>query len=158
MRTALAILCGLVLVALSVAAQQRSKPSIDGVWKVVEQTINDRTLKGDQLGVGYHIYTEKHFAVVRESDVPPRPDVIDVDNATAAQLRAVWGPFVAKMGTYELSGDRLSFTTLVAKNPSNMSGRTASQRFTLDGDALTLEPVERVPGNRAIVLKMVRVE
>ena len=134
--------------------------SIEGVWRVVEQTINDRTLRGDQLGVGYHIWTKGYYCAVRESDVPPRPNVTDTDAASAAELRAAWGPFVAQLGTYKLSADGLSSaTTLVAKNPSNMGqSRVAQGRMRLDGETLVAEPADPNREGRRITLKMVRVE
>src|SRR5437773_250133 len=105
-----------VVAGVSVGAQQRpAQTRLQGVWRVVEQTINERTLAGEKLGLGYYIFTGGYYAVVRESDVPPRPDVSDVTTATGAQLLAMWGPFVAQIGTYELSGDRLLQRILVAK-------------------------------------------
>lgn len=157
-RTVVIGFCG-VLVAFSVAAQQRPQPAIKGVWRVIEQTINDRTLKGHQLGVGYHIYTDKYYAAVRESDVPPRPNVQDPAKATAGELLAAWGPFVTQLGTYEISGDRIVHHALVAKNPDNQrSAGGPGQRFKIEGDMLVLEPIQRVAGARQITLRMVRVE
>jgi len=163
--------CGVVVAAIvvgtSVIAAGQGEPrrtdapkSIEGVWRVVEQTINNRTLRGDQLGVGYHIWTKGYYCAVRESDVPPRPNVTDTDAASAADLRAVWGPFVAQLGTYKLSPDGLtSATTLVAKNPSNMDQvRVAQGRARLDGDTLITEPADPNKEGRRITLKMVRVE
>ena len=151
-------LCALLL-TLSVGAQQPPQPSIKGVWRVVEQTINERTLKGDQLGVGYHIYTDKYYAAVRESDVPPRPQAEDLSKATASEIIAMWGPFVAQLGTYEISGDRIIHTTIVAKNPANQRDQGGpGQRFRIEGNTLITEPVQRVTGQRQITLKMVRVE
>lgn len=150
----------LVVANLSLSAQQRpaSPTSIQGVWRVVEQRINNQTLAGEKLGLGFHIYTDKHYAVVRESGTPPRPDLPNADTATAAQLLATWGPFVAQFGTYEISGDRLTHSIIVAKNPDNMRNRTApGSRFTLEGDTLITEPYGPRDG-RTIVLKMVRVE
>ena len=44
------------------AQTQPATPNvIIGVWRVVEQTINGRTLTGDQLGIGYHIWTKGYF-------------------------------------------------------------------------------------------------
>lgn len=153
-----AITTALGIACILLTAQQRStpQPSIQGVWRVVEQTINDQSLKAPELGAGLHIYTAGHFAVVRETGNSPRPDVSNTDNATADQLRAVWGPFVAQMGTYEISGNVLTEKTLVAKNPSNM-GAASRRRFKLDGNTLTTEPYEQTKG-RTIKLRMVRVE
>lgn len=147
-----------VIASVSTDAQPSRSVPVQGVWRVVEQTINDRTLVGEKLGAGFHIYTAGYYAAVRESGVPPRPDVRDIDKATASELLAVYGPFVAQLGTYKVVGDRLILTALVEKNPSNMAGRSEQRRFRIEGNTLITEPVERVQGNRQITLKMVRVE
>ena len=156
-------LVAMLLISIVVPAssdKQGSGPSeagIQGVWRVVEQTINARTLTGQNLGVGFHTYTNGYFVAVRESDIPPRPVVTDDSNA--AQLLAAYGPFVAQFGTYRVSGDRLTSQILVAKNADN-TGQTGDQQFRLDGTTLILtSPYPPAPpGARNIVLKMVRVE
>lgn len=168
---ALGLGCGVIVTAfalstsLAVGEEAQSAlgstpKSIEGVWRVVEQTINGRTLRGDQLGLGYHIWTKGFYCAVRESDVPPRPNITDTDTASAEQLRAVWGPFVAQIGTYQLSADGLtSSTTLVAKNPSNMgTARVGRGRVRVEGGTLITEPANPNRGGRKITLKMVRVE
>ena len=151
---------GVIVLAFSLSVGlAQSKPSIEGVWRITEQTINDRTLQGEKLGAGFHIYTKGYFAVVRETGESPRPGAGEISTATtAAQLIAAWGPFVAQMGTYKVSGDRLIGTILVAKNPENMKGDSGMQKFTIQGDTLTLEPAEIKPGARVIRLKLIRVE
>ena len=159
MRRMVAVVAASTL-AVSVAAQSSATPaaqsSIKGVWRAVEQTINDRTLKDASLGIGFHIYTDTYFAVVRESDVPPRPSV-PTENATAPQLLAGYGPFVAQLGTYKVSGDLITETILVAKN-AEAAGRSSTRRFRIEGNTLITEPVQRTAGARSITLKFVRVE
>ena len=145
-----------VLIFNGSVIQGQAKPSIQGVWRVVEQTINDRTLKDATLGVGFHIYTARHYAIIRETGVPPRMPA-PIDNASAAQLMAAYGPFVAQFGTYELSGERMSETILIAKNPE-LAGQSSVRQFQFEGNTLVTEPIERTPGARSITLKMVRVE
>ena len=160
MRKTSAVVVVAIVLVWSVSGQQRTvqRSPIQGVWRAVEQTINERTLKDTQIGVGYHIYTDRFFAVVRETGTPPRPNVGNADEATVAQLMAGWGPFVAQIGTYETSGDQLSSVILVAKNP-DATGRKGVERFTLTGNTLTLEPAEPVPaGARSIRMRLVRVE
>ena len=150
-----------LVVAWSSLGAQRPAPqaSIEGVWRAVEQTISGRTLSGQNLGVGFHIYTKGYVAAVRESGTPPRPGITDDGTATAAQILAAYGPFVAQITSYKISGDRLTVQTLVAKNPDNM-GQSHDSRFRLEGNTLILtSPYDTAPpGARTIVLKMVRVE
>ena len=152
----------LVLVWSSVAAQRSaSQAGIEGVWRAVEQTINGRTLTGQNLGVGFHIYTKGYVAAVRESGVPPRPGFRSDGTPTAAQILAAYGPFVAQFGSYEISGDRIISQTLVAKNPENMNRAPGVQRFRVEGNTLILtSPYDKTgsAGERTIILRMVRVE
>ena len=149
-----------VVVCLSLPAQQQPvvKTSIQGVWRVVEETAGGRTITNPNPG--FIIYTAKYFSVVTEAQDIKRPDVTDVDNATAQQLLAMWGPFAAQFGTYEVKGDLLTLNILVAKNPSLM-GTKQVQRFKVDGNTLTTEPF-RDPGgtplSKPISLKLTRVE
>ena len=149
-----------VLGAVSLAqTKPQQVPPIYGVWQVVEQTIDGRTLSGVNLGLGFHIYTPKYFAVVRESGTPLRPAPGNADTATAAQLLAAWGPFVAQAGTYEMSGDMVTERVLVAKDVANMQsgGAGVARRYRLEGNTLTIEP-SRDDGGRNVTLKLIRVE
>jgi hypothetical protein len=141
------------------SAQTRPEkvPPVYGVWQVVEQTIDGRTLSGSNLGLGFHIYTPKYFAVVRESGTPPRPQP-DGASATAAQLLAAWGPFVAQVGTYEAAGDLVTERVLVAKDVANMQpgGAETVRRYRLEGNTLTIEP--REPKAGGVTVKLIRVE
>lgn len=160
MRTTLVLVLGTAIALSTRPLAQRStsssQPSIKGVWRAVEQTINDRTIKDANLGVGFHVYTDGYFAVIRESGTPPRPPA-PVENATAEQLMAAYGPFVAQFGTYQVSGDVISETTLVAKNPER-AGQSGKERFKIEGNTLLLEPAEPLPGGRIVRLRLVRVE
>ena len=166
------LLAGVVLMAvldgslqpLTIAAslaqtKPQQVPPIYGVWQVVEQTSDGRTLSGASLGTGFHVYTPKYFAVVRESGTPPRSAVNNADTATAAQLLAAWGPFVAQIGTYEMSGDLVTERVLVSKDVANMpsNGSGVVRRYRLEGNTLTIEP-PREAGARNVMLKLIRVE
>jgi hypothetical protein len=86
--------------------------------------------------------------------------VTDFDKATPEQLTAMWGPFVAQMGTYELNGDVLTMTILVAKNKGKM-GSKEIQRVKVDGDIMWTSPMADTQGNplaKPIGLKMIRAE
>ena len=133
-------------------------PPVYGVWQVVEQTSEGRTLSGSNLGGGFHIYTPKYFAVVRESGTPPRPRTDGAETATAAQLRAAWGPLVAQVGTYEVAGDLVTERVLVAKDVANMQpGAETVRRYRLEGNTLTIEPSRGAAGP-GVTLKLIRVE
>jgi len=149
-----------VLGAVSLAqTKPQQVPPIYGVWQVVEQTVDGRTLSGATLGLGFHVYTPKYFAVVRESGALPRVALDNPDTATAAQLLATWGPFVAQVGTYEMSGDLVTERVLVAKDVANRQSRGDGvvRRYRLEGNTLTIEP-SRDGGGLNTTLKLIRVE
>jgi hypothetical protein len=72
--------------------------------------------------------------------------VADLDNATAAQLLAVFAPFVAQFGTYEVKGDQIISTVLVAKDPRTM-GQRGVRQFKIENDTLFTWPVTDTSGN-----------
>ena len=147
----------------SAQTKPQTVPPVYGVWQVVEQTSDGRIASGSGLGLGFHIYTPRYFAVVRESGTPPRPrlggnSTVTADTATAAQLLAAWGPFVAQVGTYELAGDLITERVLVAKDVASMqsAGAETVRRYRLEGNTLTIEP--REAKGAGVTLKLIRVE
>jgi len=140
--------------------QQLRRSSIQGVWRVVEEKNTWRIISDPNPG--YIIYTDKYFAVVREAQDIKRPEVTDFDKATPEQLVAMWGPFVAQFGTYDIERDVLTKRILVSKNKAKM-GQAEVERliFKLDGNTLTTEPfrdTDGMPQAKPIGLKLVRVE
>ena len=138
-----------------------SQPSIRGVWRVVEV---DRYPAGGWTShptPGLWIFTARHYAAVMEGrDDVKRAVIEDVDHATAQQLRAAWMPFVAQFGTYEVKGDVLTLKILEAKN-TDLIGVTRIQRFNLDVNTLTTEPLRSPDGkllSKNLILKLARIE
>ena len=85
----------------------------------------------------------------------------DATQATADELRAVWGPFVGEAGTYELSGDMLTVHPLASKSPAAMApGAFIVYRYKLDGNTLTFTQVRNQGGTfpNPFTAKLVRIE
>jgi hypothetical protein len=151
-----------VLVSQGSVAQS-PRPSIQGVWRVVEATItgpNARTLAfGDRPNLT--IITEKHYSRVEVQADGPRPVVPDVAKATADELRAAWGPFVAEAGTYETTADGLiTMRPIASKNPAIMgAGVFLTYVYKLEGDTLSLtqQRNQNGPFPNPFSLKLVRV-
>ena len=101
-------------------SQSGSKPTIQGVWRIVERTLKSATAV-DPAGTnsnpqpGLWIVTGKHFSQPVVQGNKPRPDLPDVAKATADQLRAAWQPFAGQAGTYELAGDEITFRTMAQR-------------------------------------------
>ena len=62
------------------------------------ETADDRVRGG---AANLTIIAPRHYARVEVQSDGPRPIPADISKATADELRAVWGPFVAEAGTYE---------------------------------------------------------
>ena len=92
----------------------------------------------------------------------PRPVLADVANATADQLRATWGPFVAEAGTYEMApGGLITVRPIASKNPAVMGpGVFITYAYKLDANTLTMTQQRNQNGPFAnpFTLKLVRVE
>ena len=82
--------------------------------------------------------------------------------ATADELRAVWGPFVAEAGTYELTGaDVVTMKPIASKSPAAMApGAFIVYGFKQTGDTiwLTQQKNQSGPFTSPVTFKLVRVE
>ena len=137
-------LFGLLTVALlsdhGVTAQSKAA-TIQGAWRVVEVTISgpeSRTIAfSDRPNLT--IITPRHYSRVEVQAEGPRPVLADAAKATADELRAVWGPFVAEAGTYDVTGDLITMRPIASKNPAVMGpGVFITYSYKLDGDTLSV--------------------
>jgi hypothetical protein len=145
------------------AATRNHTASVQGVWRTAEVTLTGpgaRTISHLQPSLA--IFTAKHYSRVEIHEERPRPVVPDVMAASADELRAVWRPFVAEAGTYELSGDDgLTMHPMVAKNPAAMTpGSSTTYSYRLKGDTLwvTQRRDHRGPIANPATIRLERVE
>ena len=159
--TVTVFLCAAMLIAISGFSQ--SKSLLQGVWKpteVVRTGPNASTNKNPQSCL--IIFTSKYYSIVCVTSDKPRPDLPqDINTATGAQLRDVWGPFTGQSGTYEVKGSEVTYHQSVAKNPTVMSsGNFAIDAFKIEGNTLTL--VDKATRNGPVAnpgtVKLMRVE
>ena len=159
----------LSLTGSAVIAQ--SKPSIQGVWRIVEVTITNPNPNPGALSKGTHtnlqpallIFTATHYSTITDTSAKPRPTAPFKDPAkpTAEEMQAAWGPFGANAGTYELVGTTLTRRVLVAKNPAVQGAKTPSRAtIKLEGNNLWITTTELSTGKVAnpATTKWVRVE
>jgi hypothetical protein len=145
-------------------AQQSTRESIQGVWRIVEATTSGpgaRTIAfGDRPNLT--IITARHYSRVEVQSDGPRPILADVAKASADELRAAWGPFVSEAGTYEVTpGSVITMRPIASKNPAVMGqGVFITYSYKLDGDTLSLTQQRNQNGPFAnpFALKLVRVE
>src|SRR5262249_44615548 len=133
---------GITVFAGQSAMSQSSRPSIQGVWRVVEATITGPSARTISFAdrPNLTIITDKHYRRGEVQADGPRPILSDVAKASADELRAVWGPFVAEAGTYEVTPDDLiTMRPIASKNPAVMGpGVFIAYIYKLDGDVLSL--------------------
>ena len=165
----LVVVAVLGVIGASLAGQ--AKPSIQGVWRVVEVTVTTPTpapgarSKGTytDLQPGLLIFTGKHYSVLTDTAVKPRPkDGFKVaGKPTAEEMQSQWGPFAANSGTYELNGNILTRRAIVAKNPAQQA-KEAFTRYSirLEGSNLWVTTIENLNGKipDGVTVKYVRVE
>jgi hypothetical protein len=130
---------------------------LDGAWRLVDGRAPDGKVLHNQPG--YRLMLDGHYSIVRGNGTTPRPAAPGPD-ATADQLLAVWGPFTAQQGTFDVSGQTLTERALVAKGlavaaPENF----ATRRFRIAGDTmwLTQTASQNGPVKDAPTFKYVRV-
>jgi hypothetical protein len=160
------ILCGALIVAVVAgrsAAPSAAEPNaaVQGVWRTLEVAVPGagRTFKPEATLAIFH---GRHYSRVEVHAEQPRPLLGNPAEASADQLRAVWGPFVAEAGTFEVSGsDVITLRTAIAKNPSAMrDGASSVYKYRREGDTLTLTEVRTPAGPSAqpITVTLTRVE
>src|SRR3954452_7912361 len=93
----------LLVVAVVVHGQQRSSPTLVGVWKITEVTttgVGGRTLTNLQPSI--LIFTPRYFSVTQIGSESPRADLPDPSKPTDKELADSVRPFAARAGTYEV--------------------------------------------------------
>lgn len=159
--------CGALIVAMAAgrsAAPSAAEPTaaVQGVWRTLEVVVPGpagRTFKPDATLAIFH---GRHYSRVEVHAEQPRPLLANPGAASADQLRAVWGPFVAEGGTFEMSGsDVITMRATVAKNPAAMrDGASSAYTYRRQGDTLTLTEVRTPAGPSAqpVTVTLTRVE
>jgi hypothetical protein len=151
------------LLAVQDAAAQSKPASIQGTWRIEQATIAGPQARTIAFAgrPNLTIITGKHYSRVEVQADGPRPILADPAKATADELRAAWGPFVAETGTYEITGDSITMRPIASKNPAIMgAGVFITYAYKLDGDTLSLTQQRNQAGpfSAPFTLKLVRVE
>lgn len=160
------------ILALGLSGQGQSKPSLQGVWRIVEVTITNPNANPAGLGKGTHtevqpgllIVSGKHYSLTPDTAGKPRPTTpMKVpQKPTHEEMQSQWGPFQANAGTYEISGTTLTLRPIVAKNPAFQAKGVSRYTIKLDGQNLWTTLVETTAAAAKIeyptTLKWMRLE
>lgn len=160
---AVTVLSATLLVATgSRVKASESREAFEGVWKTVEVVVPGPTPQTFRAAATLAIFHGKHYSRVEVHVEGARPVLKDPAAASADELRAAWGPFVAEAGTFEVAGENVvTMQAMVAKNPAAMTnGATSVFTYQRNGDTLTLTQVRTPSGPSAVpvTIKLVRVE
>jgi hypothetical protein len=142
MRGAVPALAVVAALAPSALAAQQPVDALQGAWQIVEVSSAAGTNSSPEPGLllftgGYYSYT-----LVNRSR-PAMPGGLP----TASELLAVWNPFSANAGTFELSGDTMTRRPLVAKDPRAMEpGAFNEYAFRISADTLWLTTIRTEAG------------
>jgi hypothetical protein len=155
------VVCAALTTVVALRANE-PRAAFDGVWRTAEVVVAGPTPRTFRPGATMAIFHGGHYSRVEVHAEGSRPLMKDPATASADELRAVWGPFVAEAGTFELSGKGvITMQAMVAKNPAAMTyGATSVYTYQRNGDALTLTQVRTHSGPAAapVTIKLVRVE
>jgi hypothetical protein len=156
-------LAALALVLTAAApAQGFAQTQLQGVWRITEVKLEapaNRTIANPQPNL--LIITAGHYSRTELHTEGPRPLLENNGTASAEQLRAVWGPFAAEAGAYEVRGQTITLRPEVAKNPADMaSGAYSSATFKVVGDTLWIATTrdQKGPVTQPVRARFVRVE
>jgi hypothetical protein len=161
------ISCGALIIAMvagRTAAPSAEEPNaaVQGVWRTVEVVVPGTAGRTFKPNATLAIFHGRHYSRVEVHAEQPRPLLGNPGDASADQLRAVWGPFVAEAGTFDMSGpDLITMRATVAKNPTAMrDGASSVYKYRRLGDTLTLTEIRTPAGPSAqpITVTLTRVE
>jgi hypothetical protein len=153
----------LLILATCIAAYGQARSTVlTGVWRVTERTPGPNASINRSPQPGLIIFTGGYYCIMTISGDKPRPSLPqDPSKASAAELLAVFGPFTANAGSYEIKGQLVTTHPMVAKGPAAMEpSNSAVLRFQLEGNTLTLTQVSEFdrPVENPTTVKLIRVE
>lgn len=151
----------LLLTTVAVLTARDSHAAFEGVWRTAEVVVSGPKPQTFKPAATLAIFHGRHYSRVEVHTEGPRAVLKDPAAATADELRAVWGPFVAEAGTFDLRGNVITMQAVVAKNPATMSdGASSVYTYQRSGDTLTLTQTHTPAGSSAVpvTIKLVRVE
>jgi hypothetical protein len=123
-------------------AQTAAGGGIRGVWRVTEFASRVPGAQWETRGTPYvsqYVFTEKHYSYMYVPGSNPRRMFAgDPNNPTDVEKVEAYNSLVAATGTYSLSGQALTLSALVHKNPNEMGEVPLTYAVELDGDTLQL--------------------
>ena len=125
---------------VNAAAQSRSP--LQGVWKVLDVSFRvpgaDWTVATPPY-LSIYIFTPKHYSYMFTPGAGPRRLFAgDPNQPSDAEKVAAYDSIVAGSGTYILEGTTLTMTTILHKNPNEMTGEPLRYSVEIDSNRLRM--------------------
>ena len=115
-------------------------PTIVGAWEHtrVAHTNPDTSWVKEELQNSLIVIGKAHYSIMFVNSDSPRKLYKDMSNSTDEEKLEAYKTFIANSGTYEIDGESITFTPVVAKNPNYMSGESTTATFSLTEGKLRL--------------------
>ena len=111
--------------------------SLVGAWQHQETQITGGPNEGTYNNLGLIVFSEGHYSNI--SNFGDRPEVPEgAGPLQTDELRlAAFTSFRSNAGTYEVSGSKLTYNFMLARNPRAV-GNSPEFEYAIDGDTLTI--------------------
>lgn len=120
--------------------ESQTAADIQGAWRTVQFESTGPNAATYATQPGFYLFTGNHYSITAVDAREPRPQFRSAAAPTPDEALAIWSPFTAQAGTFQVVDGNLQAVPLVAKNPHVMSaGRQPdTYRMILRGDTLRL--------------------
>ena len=157
------LICTFALALLGISAFARMKPTVlTGSWSVTEvKTTGPNASTSATRNRGCTYLPERITASRRSIVMRLVPNLRTCRRPLLTELLAVYGPYTANSGTYEVRGGNVTFRPVLAKNPGAMAPGSANvSSFRIAGNTLTLTAVSggRGPATNPTTTALNRIE
>lgn len=128
-------------------AMEPEPPSIVGAWEIVgySATTPDSTWKGDAPFRSVILFTNNYYSVeIAQVERPSWAERPNGERPTNEEITNAFNGLTSNSGKYEIQGDSIRYTALIAKYPNFMNDSPSfANGFVVDGDKLTITGVMR---------------
>lgn len=132
-----------MLGSVGVEAQEENTSRIQGVWRVEGVSVRGGPNAGDNANPqpSVYIFTRNHYSIMFVPGEEPRPETSStVAELTEEQMLGSFRTFVANSGTYEMEGNLITTSVIVARVPGYMSV-TSEYQYRIEQGTLWLTQV-----------------
>jgi len=143
-----AVSLAVVFGAFTWVGAQSASP-VDGAWVLQDRSFAKPPDNTPTKPMGLLLFAGGHYSLMTvQNSARPNFGQGGQNEATADQLRAVWGPFTANAGRFTVTGNTIHLgPRVVAKNPGAMAADAFNElTFTVNGDNLVLTQVRTQNG------------